>query len=178
MKKINYLILIIVTSFFQHDIYAQNEMSDSLLKKHYPNDYIIRLEAKNRELDSLLNMLNGEFYDESIEENLNEDVEIEDTESNRRPSSQQAQSIISYYIPENNFFYYNVENQIEAVANGYYDTYIDSPNAEVRLDPNNSLLYFIKPKHKKSCQINIYGVTESGVKIQLGIFNYDVKEIK
>lgn len=178
MKKINYLILIILTSFFQHDIYAQSEMSDSLLKKHYPNDYINRLEAKNRELDSLVNMLNGEVYDESMEDNQIEEVEIETTENNRRPSSQQAQSIISYYIPENNFFYYYVENQIQAVANGYYDTYIDSPNAEVRIDPNNSLLYYIKPNDKKSCQINISGVTESGVKIQLGIFNYEVKEKK
>lgn len=178
MKITSSIILIAFLSVFSLASFAQLTEKDSILKKENPNEYIRQLEAMNKELDSLVNLLSGEVLDDTLlyDEELENDSDVIDINENRRPSSQQPQCILSYFIPENNFFYYNTENQIQVVANGYYDTYVESSQAAVIPNENNALFYTIIPTNKKSCKLSVFGVTENGTKIQLGIYEFGVKE--
>lgn len=181
MKNKIYIILIIVLSVFKSNSYSQNNNNDSILKRENPKEYIHQLEIRIKELDSLLNVLSGEVVEDSTqfyeEEEIVEDI-IDLEKKKRKPSSQQPQCLLSYNIPENNYLYYQKENQIEVVANGYFDTYIESSNAEVIPDLNNSLYYKIIPKQKGTCKLSIFGVTEKGIKVQLSVYEFEVKEKK
>lgn len=147
-----------------------------------PNNYISELEKSKLEFESMMNSLDEELENDSFEDF--EDIQVEEQEEDTsakvkprsKPSSQQPECIVSYNTPEKNFMYYNIENSITAVAHGYYDTYIESPNAKVIPDPQNPLHYTIIPSDKKKCTITIYGVSESGKKAALGTYFYEVRE--
>lgn len=179
MKKKMSITLILIYSFVASISLAQNPINDSILKKQNPKEYIRQLEMRIYELESTVNMLSGEVYEDSeiFFEDISED-KISIDQNNRKPSSQQPQGLILNLNSESSIFYFQQENKVIALANGYFDTFIESDNAEIIPDKNNALNYTVIPKQKGICTLNIYGVSESGIKIMLGIYEFNVIDKK
>lgn len=138
--------------------------------KNNPFEYINNMEKARKELEEMMN----EGIEIPEDEIVAEEMIEEEGEPQYRPTSEIPEAFFSNY--NDNYFIVNQENEISAVAHGYYDTYIESPDAEIIKDKHNSLHYKIKPRKEGKCIINLYGVSEKGSKIQLA--TYTIKVIK
>ncbi len=128
-----------------------------------PVEYINQLEKARKELDEMLSEIN----DTTENEVIGEEIEY-------RPTSEIPEAFFSNYNGDH--FIVNKENEISAVAHGYYDTSIESSDAEIVQNKNNSLHYIVKPFKEGNCVINLFGVTKDGSKIQLAV--YTIKVLK
>lgn len=133
-----------------------------------PSAYINQLEKARKELDEMLSEINDTTELETFEEEIIE----EGIETEHRPTSEIPEAFFSNY--NGDYFIVNKENEISAVAHGYYDTSIESSDAEIVQNKNNSLHYTIKPFKEGNCVIKLFGVTQDGSKIQLAVYNIKV----
>jgi hypothetical protein len=79
-------------------------------------------------------------------------------------------------FPENHVFKLSEKDTFQIVANGYYDTYIESSkHLIIKKIPGNNLEWEILPVEKGSCIIDIYGVSKSGKKGLLTRFRFLVE---
>jgi hypothetical protein len=79
---------------------------------------------------------------------------------------------------EGNKLYLGKENIIRAVAHGYYNTELSVDNGTITRNPENSLSYTLIPNHLGECKITIYGVSEKGDKVALGMYFYKIVKTK
>jgi len=158
-------------SLYQLQITGMFKFADEL--KNTPLNYINDLEAERLEIEEMMRQFN-----EDIEESIdNEDAETDgdaETESTYRSTSETPEAFFSNYNGDH--FIVNKENEISAVAHGYYDTYIESADAEIIQNENNPLHYKIKPPKDGNCVIKLYGVNEKGQKVQLA--GYAIKLVQ
>jgi hypothetical protein len=163
--------------------YFKNSENDSLYQlqtnalldfavelKSNPMEYINKLEVERNEIEVAKRQFNE---DSSVPNEKSEDLNYEEEiESDHRPTSE---------IPEAFFTNYNVdhfilykENEISAVAHGYYDTYIESSDAEISQNQVNPLHYKIIPFKEGVCVLKLYGVSEKGRKVKLAVYTINV----
>lgn len=156
--------------------YFKNSENDSLYQlqtkalldfatelKSNPLEYINNLEDERKQIEELMKQIDNESEELIIEEEI---------ESDHRPTSEIPQAFLSYDTGYN--FKLNEENKISAVAHGWYDTYLESSDAEIIQDEINSLHYKIKPYKEGICVIKLYGVREDGFKMQIAVYNINV----
>ena len=133
-----------------------------------PFEYINKLENARKELEEMISKINDTIEYEVMEE----EVIIEESESEYKPTSEIPEAFFSNYNGDH--FIVGKENEISAVAHGYFDTNIESSDAEIVQNKNNSLHYTIKPYKEGNCVIKLFGVTQDGSKIQLAAYNIKV----
>lgn len=131
--------------------------------KNNPLDYIKNLEEQRNEIDELLSQIDNDSGEYIVEEEI---------ESEHRPTSEIPEAFFSNNTGDN--FKLSEENEISAVAHGWYDTYLESSDAEIIQDEINSLHYKIKPYKEGICVIKLYGVREDGFKMQIAVYNIKV----
>ena len=131
--------------------------------KSNPLEYINKLELQRKELEEAINELNLESFETIIEDD-NEQIHI--------PTSEVPQAFFSNYNGDH--FKLNIENEITAVAHGWYDTYLESSDAKIIQNEVNTLHYKVIPNQIGVCVIELYGVREDGFKMQLAVYNINV----
>lgn len=99
------------------------------------------------------------------------------SKSNTLPTSEVVGCFLSIST-EDGKLYLGKENEISAVAHGYYDTELSVDNGSITRNTENSLSYTLVPNHQDDCKITIYGVSEKGDKVALGIYFYKIVKTK
>jgi hypothetical protein len=148
-------------SLYQLQTTALLEFANEL--KDNPLEYINKQEEQRKEIEELLSQIDNDSDEYMVEDEI---------ESEHRPTSEIPEAFFSINTGDN--FKLTEENEISAVAHGWYDTYLESSDAEIIQDEINSLHYKIKPYKEGICVIKLYGVREDGFKMQIAVYNIEV----
>lgn len=147
---------------------------DCEVEQKAETEVIKRINEMNEVLDEFSEE-DEEFVDdvEMDGEELNQETEPE-MQSDIRPTSTTPEGFLSNY--NGDFFIVNKENKISAVAHGYYNTKLEVKNGLIKSDGSNPLHYLIIPEKIGECNVIIYGLTESGKQVCLGMYTFEVRD--
>lgn len=126
--------------------------------KSSPEKYINVLEQERLEIEAIMQEMEEEEGQEVV----------------KTPTSEVPQ--VFFMNLSGDSFDVEIGNEIAAVAHGYYDTHVECNNGTIKQVESNPLSYYVFPDKIGECEIKIYGITESGKKVMLGVWTVSVKK--
>ncbi len=126
--------------------------------KSSPEKYINVLEQERLEIEAIMQEMEREEGQEVV----------------KKPTSEVPQGFFMNLSGDS--FDVEIGNEIAAVAHGYYDTHVECNNGTIEQVESNPLSYYVYPDKIGDCEIKIYGITESGKKVMLGVWTVSVRK--